>query len=70
LWLNKGRTAVVVLSIAIGVFAVGTILNSRTALADSLAKTYAATNPAHAVILTLTPFDEDLLKTVLPGSGA
>lgn len=26
--------------------------------------TYAATNPAHAVILTLTSFDEELLKTV------
>jgi putative ABC transport system permease protein len=64
LWTNKGRTALVVLSIAVGVFAVGTILNSRTALSDSLAKTYAATNPAHAVILTLTPFDENLLKTV------
>ena len=64
LWMNKNRTALVVLSIAVGVFAVGTILNSRTALSDSLAKTYAATNPAHAVILTLTPFDEDLLKTI------
>lgn len=64
LWSSKGRTVLVVLSIAVGVFAVGTILNSRTALSDSLAKTYAATNPAHAVILTLTPFDEELLKTV------
>ncbi|MDH3674100.1 MAG: ABC transporter permease, partial [Anaerolineae bacterium] len=41
-----------------------TILNSRTALSDNLAQTYAATNPAHAIILTLTPFDEDLIKTV------
>lgn len=64
LWVNKSRTALVVLSIAVGVFAVGTILNSRTALSDSLAQTYAATNPAHATILTLTAFDEDLIKTV------
>lgn len=64
LWLNKTRTALVVLSIAVGVFAVGTILNSRTALSESVAQTYAATNPAHATILTLSPFDEDLLKTV------
>jgi putative ABC transport system permease protein len=62
--MNKSRTALVVLSIAVGVFAVGTILNSRTALSDNLAQTYAATNPAHAIILTLTPFDEDLIKTV------
>jgi putative ABC transport system permease protein len=62
--MNKSRTALVVLSIAVGVFAVGTILNSRTALSENLAQTYAATNPAHAIILTLTPFDEDLIKTV------
>jgi putative ABC transport system permease protein len=62
--MNKSRTALVVLSIAVGVFAVGTILNSRAALSDSLAQIYAATNPAHAIILTLTPFDEDLIKTV------
>jgi putative ABC transport system permease protein len=64
LWMNKNRTVLVVLSIAVGVFAVGAILNSRTALADSLAQTYAATNPAHATILTLSPFDEELLKTI------
>ncbi len=64
LWMNKSRTALVVLSIAVGVFAVGTILNSRTALSDSLTQTYAATNPAHAIILTVSPFDEDLIKTV------
>ena len=64
LWMNKNRTTLVVLSIAVGVFAVGTILNSRTALADSLAQTYAATHPAHATILTVSPFDEDLVKAV------
>lgn len=64
LWLNKSRTLLVVLSIAVGVFAVGTILNSRIALSTSLAKTYSATNPAHATILTIAPFDEDLLRTV------
>ncbi len=64
LWLNKSRTLLVVLSIAVGVFAVGTILNSRIALSTSLAQTYSATNPAHATILTIAPFDEDLLRTV------
>lgn len=64
LWLNKGRTLLVVLSIAVGVFAVGTILNSRIALSTSLASTYSATNPAHATILTLAPFDEDLVEAV------
>lgn len=64
LWLNKSRTTLVVLSIAVGVFAVGTILNARTSLSESVAQTYAATNPAHAVILTLNQFDEDLLRTI------
>jgi putative ABC transport system permease protein len=64
LWLNKTRTVLVVFSIAVGTFAVGVIINSQLVLSSSLAETYAATNPAHANILTLTPFDEQLAKSV------
>ncbi|MGB0384603.1 MAG: FtsX-like permease family protein [Ardenticatenaceae bacterium] len=64
LWLNKTRTALVVFSIAVGTFAVGVIINSQLVLESSLAETYAATKPAHANILTLTPFDEQLAKSV------
>ena len=36
LWLNKNRTIVVVLSIAVGVFAVGTIASSQIILSRDL----------------------------------
>ena len=40
LWLNKTRTSLVVFSIAVGVFAVGVIVNARIVLADNLRQTY------------------------------
>ena len=52
LWLNKNRTIVVVLSIAVGVFAVGTIATSQIILSRDLRAAYLATNPAHATMLT------------------
>ena len=64
LWLNKLRTILVVFSIAVGVFAVGVITNARIVLAENLQSVYLATNPAHATILALTAFDEDLVESV------
>ena len=46
LWLNKNRTIVVMLSIAVGVFAVGTIASSQVILSRDLQATYLASNPA------------------------
>ncbi len=63
LWAHKTRTALVVLSIAVGVFAVGMIANTQVILSRDLAKAHAATNPAHA-ILYIQPFDEGLVRTV------
>lgn len=63
LWGNKARTLLVVLSIAVGVFAVGTIANSWLVLLDDLNSAYLATNPASAV-LAVTPFDDDLVSAV------
>ncbi|MBI3970880.1 MAG: FtsX-like permease family protein [Chloroflexi bacterium] len=63
LWRNRTRTVLVVLSIAVGVFAVGTIAGTRMMLAEDLAARYAATNPASAVLFT-SPFGEDLVRAV------
>ncbi len=63
LWIYKTRTVLVVLSIAVGVFAVGMIANTQVILSRDLAQAYAATNPAHA-ILYVQPFDERLVRTV------
>lgn len=50
LWSNKARTILVVLSIFIGVFAVGAITGSNTILTRELQASYIATKPAHATI--------------------
>ncbi|MDM8527037.1 FtsX-like permease family protein [Anaerolineales bacterium HSG24] len=64
LWLNRARTILVVLSIAVGVFAVGVIASSRTILSTQLNEAYTSINPASAFILTFTPFDEDVVEAV------
>lgn len=64
LWLNKTRTILVMLSIAVGVFALGAIATSREVLSRDLAESYAATNPASATIFTEDAFDDDLVEAV------
>ncbi|MGB0388525.1 MAG: ABC transporter permease [Ardenticatenaceae bacterium] len=64
LWLNKARTLLVVLSISVGVFAVGVISGSGIILSRELANSYAAINPAHATILSLDRFDEEFVEAV------
>jgi len=63
LWLNKARTVLVVLSIAVGVFTVGTIANAWIVLLDDLNSAYLATNPASAT-LSVEPFDDGLVRAV------
>jgi putative ABC transport system permease protein len=69
LWINKTRTTLVVLSIAVGVFAIGVIMNARLVLSNSLAETYEATNPAHAILITLMPFEADLANSISNVAG-
>ncbi len=64
IWGNKTRTVLVVLSIAVGVFAVGMIATSRGVLARDMAESYAAISPSSATIYTFDPFDDDLVQTV------
>jgi putative ABC transport system permease protein len=61
---NKMRTVLIVLSIAVGLFAVGTIVSSRTILATEMAKGYAAINPSSGTVRTVEPFDEDFVRSV------
>lgn len=64
LWINKTRTLLVVLSIAVGVFAIGVIMNARLVLSNSLTETYEATDPAHAMFYTLGSFPASLAEAV------
>jgi putative ABC transport system permease protein len=68
LFYNRTRTALVVLSIAVGVFAFGTIMATRVVMTRELRSSFLATNPASAV-LTTEPFDDDLIDAVrgVPG---
>jgi putative ABC transport system permease protein len=64
LWQNRTRTFLVVLSIAVGVAAIGMVAGSQVALTTDLSATYAQVNPASANVLLLTTFDEELVTTI------
>ena len=68
LWENRSRTALVVLSIAVGDFAIGTIISAYNIIAADMSVTYAESNPANIEVWT-DPFDDDFLHTVerIPG---
>lgn len=63
---NPTRTFLVVLSIFVGVFAVGMILSSQEILKRELRANYLATKPAHATISTPgeDSFDDDLVNVI------
>ena len=60
---GSGR-ALVVLSIAVGVIAVGTIAGANVLLERNLRDGYAATQPSSASLFTTVPFDQDLVDVV------
>ena len=64
LWRNKTRTILIVLSIAVGLFAVGTIVSARAILSSGMAESYAAINPSTGTVRTLELFDEDFVRSV------
>ena len=64
LWLHKTRTILAVLTIAIGVFAVGTISRTWMLLSRELAVGYASVNPASAILFTNSQFHDNLVEAV------
>jgi putative ABC transport system permease protein len=68
LWNYKARTLLAVLSIAVGVFAVGMIAGSQAILSREMTAAWNSVNPASATLYTWF-FEEDLLWTVrkMPG---
>src|SRR5258708_39519876 len=63
IWSSKTRTLLVVLSIAAGVFAIGTINTTQVILGHDLNAVYSTINPP-AAIIGVAPFKEDLLDTI------
>jgi putative ABC transport system permease protein len=68
LWSYKLRTVLVVLSIAVGVFAVGMIAGTQEILTRDMQASYLAIDPP-AAILGVSSFDDDLVATIrrMPG---
>ena len=68
LWGDKTRTALVVASIAVGVFAIGMIITSFVILSEDINSSYASVNPANIEIWT-DPFYEDFVRMIekIPG---
>jgi len=68
LWGDKTRTALVVASIAAGVFAIGMIVTAFSVLNQDINASYAASNPANIEIWT-DPFYDDLIRVIekVPG---
>jgi putative ABC transport system permease protein len=60
---NKVRTALVVFSIAVGVFAIGVLAGTYVIISEDMGESYAANNPSNMEI-RLDDFDQDLLHTI------
>lgn len=63
LWGNKLRTVLVVLSISVGVFAVGMVYSSYLMFERDLASSWGAAAPASASLYA-DPFDEELVQSI------
>jgi putative ABC transport system permease protein len=63
LWDNKARTILVVVAIAVGVFAFGGMFATHTILLDNMSRGFEATNQA-TLTISLQPFNESLVRTV------
>lgn len=60
---NKGRTLLVVFSIAVGVFSIGVIAGAYQIISNDMSASYAANKPAN-VELRMANFDEDVLSSI------
>lgn len=63
IWSNKTRTILVILSIAVGIFAVGMTTNGARIIQRDMNEPFKATNPS-STRLFITQFDEDLAPAV------
>ena len=64
LWEHKGRTLLAILSIASGVFAIGTIFGMMGQLLSSLDTAHDAVNPSHVSLVMRQLVDRDVARSV------
>lgn len=63
LWQNKTRTLLVVFSIAVGVFAVGTVLHTQVVVGASMQADYERSNPASATVYA-SNVNDDVVRSI------
>jgi putative ABC transport system permease protein len=64
MWGNKSRTALVVLSIAVGIIAIGVVSASQEMFVRDLNISYSTINPANGSISVLDNFSDDLVASL------
>ncbi|MEK7785909.1 MAG: hypothetical protein AAB658_10895, partial [Chloroflexota bacterium] len=64
LWNNKGRTLLVVLSIGVGVLALGMITASNTLLARQMTISQKASNPSNVILYLNGLIDDETVKSI------
>jgi putative ABC transport system permease protein len=64
LWRNKGRTLMVIMSISVGVMAVGMVVSGNTLTLGQMARSHVESNPAHAMIWLAGTVDEDMIRSL------
>ena len=64
LWGNKFRTLLVVLSTAVGIFAIGLVFGLSDVMRSRMIQTHRETIPAHVTFWWIDTFDEDVVETV------
>ncbi|MFZ5889059.1 MAG: ABC transporter permease, partial [Chloroflexota bacterium] len=60
---NKGRTLLVVFSIAVGVFSIGVIAGAYQIISNDMSVSFAANQPAN-IELRMTNFDDAILSSI------
>ena len=63
LWVNKSRSLLIILAVAVGVAAFGLMISGRIMLESNLAREFSASHPAQSV-LVVQSFDDALLAHV------
>ena len=64
LWRNKGRTLMVIMSISVGVMAVGMVVSGNTLVLGQMSRSHIESNPSHGMLWLRGTVDEDMIRSL------
>ncbi len=64
LWRNKSRTLMVIMSISVGVMAVGMVVSGNTLVLGQMAGSHIESNPSHGILWLAGTVDEDIIRSL------